>query len=998
MNTFYIFAACKTKFQGTMKGWKIYRRWLFGAMGYLLLMQGIVAQDFIVKGTVKDPQDEPLIGATVIVENTDIGTVTDFEGKYELHIPVVDSQVTVVYSYVGYAPVKKLLSPQAGVTLTVDVVLEEDFIGLEEVVVTGSATELAKKYYGNAISTVGEADIERSPALSVDRLMSGKIAGALINQNSGNPDGGVSVTLRGYSTIVGKSDPLYIIDGVIIDNSSDQLVDLGGYTQNRLIDIDPNDIERIEIIKGASAAAIYGSLASNGIVQIFTKRGRSGKPRISYSTSFRVNTLRKKIHENSYPYVWKNKNDLDDTTRVPTERYQMQDYVFSPGYGAENSFSLSGGVKRTKYYLSLNQFYNEGIIDNTWMKRYSGRLNIDQEINRWFSLSMGLNYIQTRTRNVPNGGISKFYGALTGMNFNNNNFNPEPDENGNYKSPIGFVPNPLEAINNFKFYQNVNRIIGNLKMKFNIAQGLYGQVTIGNDWYNHEATGYIPIGSNGVKRGFARAALKNFHRLTLDATLRYYRDIGDFIQSHSAVGVNAYRDQRHYLILNSEKISPFVETVSGDITGKTDVVGERVIRGLFFQQTFGVWDQLYLTGSARWDQASPFGINARTQFYPKVSVSWLVSETPLWKRTVPMVETFKLRASYGESGNMTALRDYERFSNYADLNYLGRLGFIPSAAMGNENVKPERQRETEFGIDFSMLNNRLGGEFTYYRVKVTDLLLQIELAPTTGFSTRYENVGIMTNRGFEVLLKGVPVRSRDLTWRVQATYHQNRNRVDSIPGGMVTLARTFGIVRAINGYPLGVHYGFYYHRDENGNIWTDERGLPKRAVDENNRTLRKVIADPNPDFVASLINEVEYKDWVFRIQLDQVWGFDVFNFTDRVNSHPNFGGGHYDEDELRGKLPKGYNKAAYNIWERFIEDGSFIKLRELYAGWSFRPPLSYIRSAQVYISGRNLYSWDKYLGWDPELSTAGQSNGVRGFDFNEVPIPRTVQVGLKLQF
>lgn len=971
---------------------------LLSLSGIMFLFIGFsYAQDFTLKGNVTAKDGTPLIGASVKMENTTIGTIADLDGSYLLNIPTGNEKVNVVFAYIGYSPITKSVVLNAGKNYRLDVVLNEDYIGLDEVIITGASAATTKKHYGNAISTVNSREIEQAGALSIDRALSGKISGATVNQNSGNPDGGVTVTLRGYSTIVGQSDPLYIVDGVIIDNSSDELLDLGGYTQNRLADINPNDIDHIEILKGAAAAAIYGSQASNGIVQIFTKRGQLGKPKISFSTSANMSSLRKEIVENSYPKVWAN-TDINDLTQVDATRYKMQDYIFSPGYGNENALSVSGGVKNTKYYASLNTFYNEGIIDNTNFNRYSGRLNLDQILNKWMSVSFGLNYINSKSRNVPNGGINKYYGALTGMNFNNNTYDPDPDENGNYNSPAGWVPNPLEAINNYKFYMNTNRMLSNVKLNLTPFSGFNVNFTIGSDWYNSDATAYVPIGSNGGANGYARAALKNFQRLNADLNMNYVREFGDFINSTSALGMSTQRDKTHITALTSDKISPFVETVSGDITGKSDFTGERVIQGLYFQQTFGLWNRVFVTGAIRWDQASPFGINSRTQFYPKTSISYLLSDHDFWKNNLGFFNTFKVRASYGESGNMTALRDYERFSNYGDVNYLGSLGFVPSTAMGNENVKPERQKETEFGIDFSMFNNRFGGEFSWYNVDVSDLLLQIELSPSSGFGSRYENIGTMNNRGIELSLKGVPILKDNFKWQVTGTFSKNNNEVNDIPGEMVTLSNTFGIVRAINGQPLGVHYGYYYERDENGDIWLDENGLPKRAADENGTNLRKVIADPNPDFVASLINEFNYKNFSFRFQFDQVQGFDVFNFTDRVASSPSFAGGHYDEDELRGDLPKGYNKAAYNIWERYIEDGSFIKLRELYLGYSFKPGVAGISSLNVFVLGRNILSFDKYQGWDPETSTAGQSNGVRGFDFNEVPIPRTFKIGLNATF
>ncbi|MCB0549176.1 MAG: SusC/RagA family TonB-linked outer membrane protein [Phaeodactylibacter sp.] len=973
---------------------------VLAALGVILLLGAadLQAQTFTLNGTVASADGEPLVGATIYVEGAaSQGTVTDFEGAYTLSIPASNQMVTVVYSYIGYGAARRQVTPSAGGKETVDVILAEDYIGLEQVVVTGASTATSKKRLGNAISTLDARDITNSGATSLDQALAGKITGALVSQNSGNPAGGISVTLRGYSTVLGNSNPLYIIDGVIIDNSSNELIDLGGYTQNRLVDLNPNDIERVEIIKGAAAAAVYGSRASNGVVQIFTKKGAQGKPRISFSTSFNVNQLRKEIEENMEPFAFEEPANASNPNLVPTTRYKMQDYIFDTGIGTDNTLSMSGGSENTKYYASGAAFYNEGIIKNSDFSRYSARLNVDQILSSWASVSVGLNYIHNNSNEIPNGGIAEVYGALTGFNFNNNNFNPEPDADGNYQSPAGFVANPLEVIDNFKFGQKTQRFIGSTQLRLSPFKGFDIEYILGFDTYTQKAEGFIPVGSNGTPLGWARTAIGTSQLINNDLNLRYTHDISNGVRSQSWLGFTVQHDESTTLAITANRLSPVVQsTDAGTVTSRGDSKSERNIQGAFFQQTFDFGDKLYLTGAIRLDQASPFGENERTQFYPKASFSYLISEEPFWKEGIPAINTFKVRASYGQSGNLSALRAYERYANYNPQPIGGQTALIPSTRQGNPDIKPERQIEYEFGIDMGLFDNRLGLEFSYYDVEVQDLLLERTNAPSTGFNSRLENVGTMTNKGFELMIRAVPVQARHFNWKLTTTFSQNRNEVAGIEGGLIRLPKSFGISVARNGEPLGIIDGFFYARDASGNILLDANGLPSRATDENGVVLRKTIADPNPDWIGSLINEFTYKKFSLYLQFDAVQGFEVFNFTDRVNSRSSFGGGFRDAQEIRGELPRGYNNAAYNIWERYIEDGSFIKLRELTLSYNTNPPTPAISNLRIFLQGRNLLSFDDYTGWDPEVSSSGQTNGVRGFDFNEVPIPRTIRFGIGL--
>ena len=325
---------------------------------------------YTISGTVMDNVgNQPLLGATVFLENTSFGAASDFDGNFTFNARVAEGAYNLVVSYFGYKTIKiPVLLDQSNTSVSLDVIMEQDILALDEVVITGAAINVNKKKLGNAISTLRGDDLQNKGATSIDQALSGKVSGALVQQNSGDPAGGISVRLRGPSTISGSSEPLYIIDGILVNNSSNQLIDLGGNSQNRLADLNPNDIERIEIIKGAAAAAIYGSRASNGVVQIFTKRGKEGVTKYNFSTSFISNSLRKKILYNDAPLAWANPFNRNDLTTVPATRYDYQDEIFSTGYGMENFFSASGGNDKTKFFLSGSYLNNEGIIDRRWQR------------------------------------------------------------------------------------------------------------------------------------------------------------------------------------------------------------------------------------------------------------------------------------------------------------------------------------------------------------------------------------------------------------------------------------------------------------------------------------------------------------------------------------------------------------------------------------------------------------------------------------------------------
>ncbi|WP_018478762.1 SusC/RagA family TonB-linked outer membrane protein [Pontibacter roseus] len=997
-----------------LSGWLTIKATLLCTL--LLLSQVAVAQNtpFVVSGTVTDARTKaPLPGVVVRFQNNNVATATDASGQYNLSANLPAGTYQLIFSFVGFKPETRQVVLGNAPTVSLDAQLSEDIVGLEEVVVTGTSVATSKKQLGNAISTVSAAALENSVATSVDQALAGKVAGAQISQNSGNPAGGISVRLRGTSTVVGSGDPLYIVDGVIINNGSPELIDLGGYAQNRLVDINPNDIDRIEIIKGAAAAAIYGSRASNGVVQIFTKRGKEGKPQVAVSTQFRVSEVRKTLEYNDYPFRFVN-TLAADLTQEPVQRYDYQDKIFRTAYGTENNLSVSGGSAKTQYFMSGNYLRNQGIIDNTQFTRGGARVRIDQTLNDWISVSLGANYVLSTSQEIPNGGLLETYGALTGFIFSNNFINPNPDPvTGVFPStaPTAILrrTNPLEAIERFDFEQRTNRFIGDFQLSLTPINNLNINYVLGYDNSTQIATGFIPAGNTtpSYNTGYSRRADRTSYLLNNDLNVSYRTFLSDWLESTSGIGATAQLEKYYTTGISATQLGPIAEIATGATVVSGEERGDINILGFFAQQTFGIGDRLFLTGAGRYDVSSVFGEEERWQFYPKLSGSYLISNEGFWQNMATVIPILKLRASYGQAGNLTAIRAFDRYTSYNPVSLPGLPGVASAPLLGNPGIKPERQIEKEVGVDMSLLNGRLGLEFSYYKKDVEDLLLFINLNPSIGFLNQYANVGTMTNKGIELMLTGVPLQSERMRWTSTLIYSRNKNELNDIPGGVVTFPGGFGQVAAVNGYPIGAFYSTYFARNEDGSLLLTPSGLPQpERIGRNPETGQptgatrpKVIGDPNPDWTGSWVNELTVGNSLsFRTQFDAAYGFDVFNFTRRVGERDLYGGLAGYEPELRGEVPKGTSAALFGIFENYIEDGSYIKLREVSVAYDFKPPFLGGSNVRLSLAGRNLFSIDDYSGYDPEVNAAGQTNAVRGFDFVEVPIPRTYALGINVSF
>lgn len=966
--------------------------------------------DYELKGNVVGDLGSPIPGVTVQIENTNYGAITNFDGNYSLKANLDAGSYKLVFRSLGLTTQEIILSLDSQAEVVNDIVITADILGLDAVVVTGVGALTAKKQIGNTISTVEGLDIAQSGSLDITGGLSGKLAGIQVTQNSGDPAGGISVRLRSASTVNGTSDPLYIIDGVIVNNKSTNVLNVTSVVQNRLSDISPQDIDRIEVIKGAAAAAIYGSRASNGVVQIFTKKGKTGEPLITISSSVNFNSLRKKRDFNQEPFDWVS-GDISILDKEAVTRYDYQDMVFENSTGTDNYVSISGGKENTNYFVSFSYLDNDGILKGTDFEREGGRIRINQKINDWASASFGT-YISTSNSNdKPNGGYGS--GVLQTILFTNNKINPAQDADGNYPN-MTFYPNILEYIETFDFQQKNNRVISDLQINLTPMEGLKLNYILGYD--NAESIGstYVPISTNTDVLGRAGNTSISTKQLNSDLNANYSKYFGDNIKSTTSVGFSWQSDETNLRSISGTGLALGVKTTNGAASISTNENrSERTFWGGFLQQTFGFNNKLFLTGAIRLDGSSVFGKDERNQFYPKASMSYLASEEDFWKESVEDIfSSFKLRAAWGQAGNLTAIGPFDRLSNYSAISIDGSSGLIAPTALGNPDLKPERQTELEFGVDMALLNNKIGVELTYYKQDIEDLLLARTLSPSTGARSRIENIGTMTNKGFEVLITATPIQTIDFGWSITGTYSSNKNEVNNIEGEQFGIGN-FGFSVAKNGNPLGVFYQGFYARNSDGSLLLTPSGLPQRekgSIDVNGSpvserdgfgqpsgaNLSKVIGDPNPDYIASLINEVNYKDFSFRIQFDAVQGVDVLSWDKRMFYR--FGGGPASASELVGNDVRGTGATKFGIAEAYIEDGSYIKLREISASYLLEKPLKGINSVRFTLTGRNLFSIDNFSSYDPEVNMDAQSNGSRGGVMGLIPIPRVIKMGVIASF
>lgn len=991
-----------------------------------------------ISGRVTSDGNQGVSNASVQIQNTTFGTTTDETGAYQLNVPLKPGTYLLAISAIGYRATTHTVQVRGSDgNFTVNAQLPQDALKMDEVVVIGSSLRQSRKQLGNTINTVNASQLTNTGSGNLTASLQGKVPGAQIMQTSGDPSGGISIRMRGTSTIYGSSEPLYVIDGVIVSNATTNVTNLNvpaGQTAalgtNRLADINPNDIEKIDIIPGASASAIYGSRASNGVVLITTKSGRSGQMKIDFSTSISMNELRKRVYISTYgkqfgyaslrlgnisnaggpptytgATITYNRPDGQSrilaTDLVDVKRYDYQDYIFQKGLGTDNFLSISGGSEKTRYYFSGGYYKNEGIIRNTDFRRFNFKTRLEHNFNRVISLSTGVTYANSFSNEKPNGNV--FWSPINSINITNNIFNiEERDAGGNLKNVEPTRVNPLSVIEDMSLTQQVNRTISDLQLKIRPIQGLSIDYILGLDNFSQEGRNLIeryPYISAQEGLGYVSHALVNTSLVNNDVNVSYQTRISDF-SSLTVTGFNHQYQKVSGLFNEGRDLLNGITTINGAAVRLDPQFSDdrRQIYGGFLQQTFGYKNIAFITAAGRIDGSTSFPKDTRTYFYPKLSGSLSLSDLGFWEGGfTKWVNSARLRASWGIAGNLTGIGSYDRFSTYLSSNLNGVATYNLNTRLGNESVEPERSSEFEYGADLSFFRNKLSVVFTKYNKNITgnSLLVERVLAPSQGGSTRTENVGDLTNKGWELGLNANPISSKAFNWNITASVNRNENLVTaSSQVSPIALANNGGSPSVIlAGHPVGAFFGNYFERTRDGQLVLDAAGRPVAAVNDKKALLLKVLGDPNPDWVVSLNNTFTIKNFNFGFLFDGALGQQVFNADRRTRQ--GVGIGDYSERELKGELPRGYIFSIYNTEEWRIESGSYVKLREVSFSYNFPRIGRFFKSSSLSLIGRNLLSFDSYDGYDPETNAGGNSSVLRGIDFGNVPIPRTYQLSFR---
>ena len=980
-------------------------------------------------GTVRGKVTEASSGralpdAQIQVVGTRVGALSQTSGEYAL-VGVPTGARVIQIRRIGFQPVNRTVQVLAGTPITVDAALSVSAINLSEVVVTGTASPTEKRRVGTSIATVDSTIVSQAQAVTVDQALQGKIAGAQITQNSGGPGGGgMSVRLRGTNSFISGSDPLYIIDGVIVDNGSAQLADLGGRSnpQNRLADINPADIDRIEIIRGAAAAALYGSRANNGVVQIFTKRGVIGKPRVTFTTRAGMNELREQQPFNFYPY---------DVNGNPSPRFNLQGEIFHQAPTFEQNLTVEGGNDATRYFVSVNSSEDNGIIRSTSSRRQGARLNLQQQLSSSLIANVSTNFINTQNQ-FQAFGEQNDYGIMGSLFFAPTQYDYRPI-NGIFPLPPALGTNPLLAIARIKNPQTINRFIGSAKLTWTPVPKLLVDYTAGIDNSGFEQRQFIPrgavLGTSALSTGQSQSVFQNTRVINQDLVAGYSWNPGQTFEWKTTAGLNYTQQTINLTQAGANGLAPVGEQVNaGSVKFGTQAYTQLRTLGVFGQQELAAWNRLFLTAAVRYDASSTFAPKERWQAFPKFSASYVLRENE-----PGLLNSVRLRSALGWAGSQPgALNAYSQYVVYSNTAFGGRPGFVNDVTYGNEQLKNERAREWEVGTEIGALGGKVGVEATYYDRLVSDLLFFKPLPTSTGFSRQFAPIGTMSNKGIELLVRTVNIDHKNLKWESTITYTRNKNNVERL--SILDFQSAGGYPNRIRaGEPVGVFYGTYVARNcVTGAPLLDSLGRYRRSSVDIGSTIAarraisggtcndsasKVIGDPNPAWLGSILNEVSIgKKLRLRALFDGTFGNDILNLSTRAQNAGIASNSKTYEQELLPygdprKLPPNFNGRTQGIFQYWVEDGSYVKLRELSASYTVDwAPVKRLfhEGVDLTISGRNVWVWTKYSGYDPEVTAFGTNGGGlgsvqttaadRGIDFGAYPIPRVWSISARFTY
>ncbi len=977
--------------------------------------------DRTVTGKVTDENGDGLPGVSIVLKGTQRGTISDAAGTYELVLP--DGDNTLIFSFVGFLSQEL----QVGSRTAVDVVLSIDEKSLEEVVVVGYGVQKKADITGS-VAQVASKELTAIPTFGPTMALKGRATGVEIRQNSGNPSSRVEVRIRGANSMIGSNDPLYVVDGVPLIGGADFLSSF--------------EVETMDILKDASATAIYGARGANGVIIITTRKGLKGqKGKISidsyYGFQKEVNRYRV-LNAGQYAVIaneWlknEGQNPYFDVNQIHDLDTDWQNEIFRTAPVQNHTLSFSGSSEKSSYFLSGNFFSKEGIIENTSAKNGALNLRLQQELNKRISISENITLSRREGFNTPidNGAYGKtmLSGALSApptLSVYDASGLPTRIESAYFFGSTD-MQNPVLFLSPRKDRALTNKILANTTLDLRLLDGLAFRSLAGLEYSFRTNDNFTPV-IYPADRGFASDGYGYESSFVSENTLTYARIFNEH-HSINLVGGGTYQT------FSSRNQTASVTGLTTNITENLNLNGANTfnapVNGLsqwvllsgLGRVNYAYKSKYLVTASIRVDGSSRFGANNKWGIFPSGALGWRVSDEP-FMQGISQISDLKLRASYGVTGN-TALSPYQSLSRLSTVRYIAEgdnllVGWAPSG-VSNAGLKWEETRQLDLGFDLSLWGNRMNMTFDYYRKKTSSLLATVPTPSSSGFTSTLDNLGEIQNQGLEFALNATILRG-PLKWDVTTNFSANRNKVlmlskgSDIESGTLDLpfSAATNIIR--EDHPFGMFYGY----KEAG---LDDNGLIKYAdinqdgiVNANDRTI---IGNPYPTFVSSLNTTLIFREFSLNLFVDGSQGNDIFwatagthlnsfqrgqnQFVDIVDNYWTA-----ENPNPNAKYPKISSASSFTVSDRFVKDGSYLRLKSITLSYDI--PMSelktqWLNKARIYISSANLFTFTKYPGLDPEVNTVAvddqnaASRARIGIDQGGYPSAKTFLLGLSLSF
>ena len=998
-------------------------------------------QGINITGNVTDANGEPIPGVNVTIKGTTVGNVTDINGRYSIYVP--DASAVLMFSFIGYLSQEIEVGNQRNILIT----LLESTMELDEVVVVGYGS-VRKKDLTGSVSAVAMSEMDKQPVFRVEEALRGKAAGVQITKQNTAPGAGIKIRIRGANSVNGNNEPLYVIDGF-----------LGG----DFASLNPNDIESINILKDASATAIYGSRGSNGVILVTTKQAKEGESRIEYNGFLSFDKISKKMDLLSASEYMKVVNDRESELGNNNAIFSQKeiddmkasggtdwvDEIMRTGVTQNHQLSISGGTPKVRYYLSGTYLDQNGIVENSWYKRYGLRSNINSTVGKKIDVAFNLygTYTHSRNNGVYNGRNTPMGHALL---FPPNLPIIDPATNDYIISPQGsygpIAGNPVFSTLGAENDNTAINALSNLNVTWRIVDGLKFSVAGGINLGSYLSPLF---GRNAPGPGSSPAQAQASHYTGQSYTyqntniLSYEKLFADIHR----LDVSAVYEQQKYVSKSTvARANGFPTTALKDNAlslGSVQTVGseydEWSIQSFLGRINYTLKERYLFTMAFRADGSSKFAKGNKYAYFPSGAIAWRASEEEFIKN-MNFFQNLKIRASYGEVGSQ-AVPSYKTLAKMKlDMEYFfnkERSTGIGTDVPSNPDLKWETTAQTNFGIDFGILDGRLSGTVDYYYKKTRDLLFDVQIPGYMGQGSITKNIGSLENKGWEFLLSGVIVDRKDFQLISSINLSMNRGKILDMGDQKEILVNWDNQGSPHNGYsalrvgePMGIYRGYVFDGVWKSNEAAEAQQFNRSPGDYKYRNITKaepgsaeqlddkdmtIIGNSNPKFTWGWNTTAVYKNWDLSVYIYGIQGNDVWNFTRHLITG-------YSTDV---KIPT--SREILNRWspsnenvniakfsnttgtqrqsDQWVEDGSFIRMGNITLGYTFNNLIknSFIRDAKVYISSSNLFIITKYKGFDPESSmtpTTGDtmSDKVQGFDDACYPPTRSFVLGVKFSF